>query len=253
MNGWKLTVVESYADMSRLAADIVQHSIEHRPGCAISLPTGETPRGMYQELVRRAQDGTIGWAHTRFFCLDDYLGRGKDDPFSLTGWLERTFLQPAKFPEGQTHLIPTTAANPHDAAIDYERQLASAGGLELIVLGLGANGHIGFNEPGSAIDSRTRVIDLTAESRESNAQYYEGDATIPGQAMSMGVGTILEARRIVLIVSGESKAGIVQRALEGPVGPDVPASFLQTVSAKLEVIIDHPAASRLGTSQQPRT
>lgn len=143
------------------------------------------------------------------------------------------------------HFVPTLASDPHEAAEEYERQIEAKGGLELAVLGLGPNGHIGFNEPGSPINSRTRVVDLTPESRNQNAAYYDSAEEIPDQAMTIGIGTLLEARRIVLIVSGADKSSILRASLLGPVTADVPGSFLQTVGDRLTVIADSAAAAEL--------
>jgi len=245
VEGFKVRVAAGYGAMSRLAADAVTETVNFRPGAAITLPTGETPSGMYQELVSRISNGLLDFSAVQLFCLDDYLGKKITDEASLTGWLRDVFLQPAQIPEANTHFMPTTDPDPHSAAARYDREIQHAGGLELAVVGIGPNGHIGFNEPGSAPDSRTRVIDLTPVSREQNAAYYESKQTIPEQAITMGLGTILDARRIVLIVSGSSKAEILREALEGPVTSDVPASHLRSAGARLEVIADIDAASKL--------
>jgi glucosamine-6-phosphate deaminase len=240
-----LHVASSYDEMSRLAADIVTRVIEEHPGSAITLPTGETPRGMFEELTRRIERGDLDFSTIHLFCLDDYLGKGIDDEASLTAWLDEVFLTPNNLHGDNIHLIPSLAADPGTAAADYERAISELGGLKLAVVGLGPNGHIGFNEPGSAIDSRTRVVDLTDESRDQNAAYYAGDQTIPDKAITMGLGTILEADVVVLIVSGSSKAGILQAALEGPITSAVPGSFLRTLGERLIVIVDKEAASSL--------
>ncbi|HEV2065219.1 MAG TPA: glucosamine-6-phosphate deaminase [Thermomicrobiales bacterium] len=240
-----LTVVEDYEALSSLAADLVVDCVTAHPSAAITLPTGETPRGMYEELVRRIRAGKLDFSRVRFFCLDDYLGTSIGDEVSLTGWLDEVFFQPARVPRQHIHLIPTDAPDPHAEAARYDRDIAAAGGLELAIVGLGPNGHVGFNEPGSPPDSRTRVVTLTEESREQNAAYYEGQQTIPPRAVTMGLGTILEARQLVLIVSGESKARILKATLEGAITPAVPGSFLRTAADRLRVIVDKPAASAL--------
>ena len=240
-----LTVVNGYDALSDKAADIVAQCVTDFPAGAITLPTGETPRGMYQELVRRIHDGSLDFSRVQFFCLDDYLGTSITDEVSLTAWLNDVFLEPARLPRHNIHLIPAEALDPDAAAQQYDRDIAEAGGLELAVVGLGPNGHVGFNEPGSPIDSRTRVVTLTERSREQNAAYYKGHQTIPPRAITMGLGTILEARRIVLIVSGESKAGILKATLEGPITLDVPGSFLRTAGDRLRVIVDDSAAANL--------
>lgn len=241
----RLTVVPDYAAMSRRAADVVIEAVTANPAGAITVPTGSTPVGMYQEIVNRIAQGVVDFSRVHIFCLDDYLGQTPEDEASLTKLLIREFLEPGRIPVENIHFIPTTADDPQAAAHQYEQDILSAGGLDLAVVGLGPNGHIAFNEPGSGPDTRTRVIDLTRESREQNAAYYSG-AEIPEQAITMGLGTILGARRIVMIVSGESKADIVRETLEGPMTSDVPGSWLRLAGDRLEVVMDEPAASALG-------
>jgi glucosamine-6-phosphate deaminase len=237
--------VADYVELSHLAADIVTRVIQENPSDAVTLPTGETPRGMYEELTRRIERGDLDFSSIHFFCLDEYLGKGIDDRSSLTSWLDAAFLTPAGLHGDNIHFIPSTAPNPKAAAADYDKAIADRGGLKLAVVGLGFNGHIAFNEPGSAIDSRTRVVNLTDESRDQNAAYYDGAETIPRQAITIGLGTILESELIVLIVSGASKAAILKTTLKGPITEDVPGSFLRTVGDRLIVIADRDAASSL--------
>ncbi len=239
-----LTVVRDYEAMSCRAADVVVQAIQAHPDGAITVPTGSTPSGMYQELVDRIHRGDADFSRVQIFCLDDYLGQTPEDEASLTKLLIQEFLEPGDIPAENVHFIPTTTADPHAAAEQYEREIVEAGGLELAVVGLGPNGHIAFNEPGSGPDTRTRVIDLTQESRDQNAAYYEG-AEIPAQAITMGLGTILGAKRILMIVSGQSKSEIVRETLTGPMTSDVPGSWLQLAGARLEVVMDKDAASAL--------
>lgn len=242
---YTLSVVEDYLELSNQAADAVQETLERRPDAAITVPTGQTPLGMYRELVRRVENGTLDVSRVHIFCLDDYLGQGRDHEASLTRWLYNEFLTPAGIPDEHIHQIPSTASDPTAAAARYEAELEALGGLELAVVGLGPNGHVAFNEPGSAPDSRTRVIDLTEESRQQSAAYWQGEAEIPHQAMTMGLGTILSARKIVLIVSGEDKAEIVRRSLEDEPTLDVPGSWLRQAGDRLHVILDRAAAGAL--------
>ena len=240
-----LHVVADYAALSHLAADIVTRVVNENPGGAITLPTGETPRGMYEELAHRIERGDLDFSSIHFFCMDEYLGKGIDDKASLTAWLDNVFLTPANLHGPNIHFVPSEDKNPDQAAATYDAEIAELGGLKLAVLGLGRNGHIAFNEPGSAIDSRTRVVDLTDESRDQNASYYEGGEIIPDQAITIGVGTILDSDLIVLIVSGANKSAILKAVLEGPISEEVPGSFLQTVGDRLIVIADTAAAAEL--------
>ena len=240
----QVQVVPDYDAMSEAAADIVAETIAAKPTCALCVPTGNTPLGMFQRLIDRVERGEISFAGNQLFCLDEYVGIDEEDPESLTRWLNRSFLEPARISVGNIHTLPTTAANLEAAAAAYEREIADAGGLELAVLGLGGNGHIAYNEPGSTGDSRTRVLTLTDESIEQAEGYFEG-RTVPTEAMTVGVGTLLEARRIVVIVSGGGKADGLHAALRGEMTPNVPASHLQLVPDKVLVIADADAAARL--------
>jgi len=240
-----LHVVADYVEVSRLAADVVTRVVQDNPEAAITLPTGETPRGMYQELVRRIRESALDFSGVHFFSLDDYWGKGVDDETSLTAWLNEIFLRPANLDHDHVHVVPSLASDPVQEAAAYEQEIERRGGLKLAVVGLGPNGHVGFNEPGSTIDSRTRVVELTQQSQNQNAAYYDGEKRIPDKAMTMGIGTILDADLIVLIVSGTAKADILKATLEGPISADVPGSFLRTVGARLIAIVDKDAASNL--------
>lgn len=243
--GMTLRIVPAADDLARAAADIVTESVRLKPDAVIALPTGSTPLGMFTVLVTRIHAGEANFTRTRFFCLDEYLGVSKDDPNSLTGWLFREFFTPAGIDPSQVETIPSEPDDPVAAAHAYEETIRAAGGLDLAVLGIGPNGHVAFNEPGSAGDSRTRVLDLTAESRAQAAAYWEGSFPAPTQAMTIGVGTLLDAHRLVLLASGASKAAILREAVRGPITPEVPASFLRLQPGKLTVIADQAAARDL--------
>jgi glucosamine-6-phosphate deaminase len=240
----QVTVVEDYDAMSMRAADAVAETVRANPACAITVPTGSTPVGMYGELAKRIRGGELDFSNVQVFCLDDYLGQTPDDEASLTKRLIKDVLEPAGIPDSNVHFIPTTADDPVAAADAYEASIRDAGGLDIAVVGLGPNGHVAFNEPGSGPETRTRVIDLTPESRDQNAAYYDG-AKIPEQAITMGLGTILSARRIVMIVSGSEKAGIVRDMLQGEMTSDLPGSWLRLAGDRLEVVLDKAAASAL--------
>ncbi len=239
-----ITIVDDYDAMSKMAADRVADVITKYPDGAITVPTGSTPNGMYKELVRRINSGEVDASRVQIFCLDDYLGQTPEDEASLTKLLIREFLEPANIPMENVHFIPTITDDPHAAAKQYEDEIAAAGGLKLAVIGLGPNGHVAFNEPGSGPDTRTRVVDLTRESRDQNAAYYEG-AEIPEHAITMGIGTLLDAENIVMIVSGEGKAGIVGEMVNGPMTDDLPASWIGKAGTRAELIVDQAAAAEI--------
>jgi glucosamine-6-phosphate deaminase len=242
----KLQIVADYAEMSRAAAQTVAGTIERDPRIAISVPTGDTPVGMFDELATMVAAGTLSFAETDIFCLDEYVGASPSDANSLTGWLKNAFLDRIDVPASKIHMLPSTADDLEAAAASYEAEIASLGGLELAVIGLGPNGHIAYNEPGSPPDSRTRVISLTPESIAQASGYFHG-RSVRTEAMTVGVATILEARHIVLMVSGASKADMLYRTLREAPTPDVPASFLQTAKNPVLVIADRASAARLSS------
>jgi glucosamine-6-phosphate deaminase len=240
-----IQLVDDYDAMSAAAARVVADAVAAKPDLVVALPTGSTPLGMFRQLIAMQRADEIDLSAVTFFCLDEYLGAAPEDPNSLTGWLLTEFMGPAGIREDQLHLVPSTASDPSAAAQSYETELAAAGGLDLAVLGLGPNGHIAFNEPGSERDSRTRVLDLTPESIAQSAAYWKPGTEVKTRAMTMGVGTLLEAKQIVLIVSGPAKADILARALNEPPTASVPASWLQQVGDKTLLIADQAAAAQL--------
>jgi glucosamine-6-phosphate deaminase len=249
---WTLRVVRDAATMSEAAGDIVTETVTAKPQAVIAVPTGTTPLGMFDVLAARSARGEVDFSRVRLFCLDEYLGVSADHPNSLTRWLFDAFSDRVGIPRDHVHIVPATASDPETAAEAYERELAAAGGLDLAVLGMGPNGHIAFNEPGSPPDSRTRVIALTPESIAQASAYWRDSQPAPSHAMTMGVGTLLEARRLVLIVSGEAKAGVVRAALKEPLSAAVPASWLRRAGPRLEIILDAAAASNLPGNESAR-
>ena len=242
---WRLSIVGDPGAMSEAAADVVAAVIAANPIAVFAVPTGSTPLGLFDVLAARTARSEIDFSRTRLFCLDEYLGVSDTDPNSLTRWLLESFVDRVGIPQVHVHTAPATASDPERAAQEYERELAAAGGLDLAVLGMGANGHVAFNEPGSPVDSRTRVIALAPESIAQAASYWQNERTAPTHALSMGVGTLLDARRLVLIVSGSAKAEVLRKALEEPMSASVPASWLRLAGPRLEVIVDRDAASQL--------
>lgn len=242
---WRLRIVPDAAAMSAAAADIVEEELARKPDLVFAVPTGNTPLGMFDELARRVGDGTIDFSRAELFCLDEHLGVSASDPNSLTNWLYKSLIDRIGIPDAQVHALPATTGDPAGAAAVYEQELARSGGLDLAVLGMGPNGHVAYNEPGSAPDSRTRVIDLAPDSIAQASAYWHDTLPVSRQAITMGVGTLLEAKRIALIVSGAAKAEMVRRALEEPMSGDVPTSWLRLAGPRLEVILDEAAAGRL--------
>lgn len=212
-------------------------------GAVFGLATGASPLGVYAELVRRHREEGLRFAGCTTFNLDEYWPLAAEHPQSFRQFMRRHLIGAIDLPAGRFHCPDGAAAEPRlpAACAAYEAAIAAAGGIDWQLLGIGRNGHIGFNEPGSPADSRTRRIDLSPETRADAAADFGSLDAVPRQAITMGVATILQARRIVLLAFGAKKREIVRRALEGPLGPDVPASFLRR-HPDVTFVLDRAAA-----------
>jgi glucosamine-6-phosphate deaminase len=196
---------------------------------ALGLATGRSPREIYAELARLHRDEGLQFARVLGFGLDEYLGLHADHPQSFRRYLLERVIAPCGMDPGRVRLLPSDPAPERIEAHcrDYERAIAEAGGIDLVILGIGRNGHIGFNEPGSARESRTRSVRLAAETREDAARAFGGLERVPERALAVGVATILEARRIRVLGFGERKRPALRRMLRDPIGPALPATFLR--------------------------
>lgn len=247
---WSITITPDIETMSELAADAVLDTVRGRPDAAITLPTGATPLLLFEILARRYADGEADFSGVRFFSLDDYLGLAGREPNSLTAWLRKALLDRINLAPENTWLAPAGAEDPEAAAAAYDRAISEHGGFDLAMVGIGANGHVAFNEPGSTADSRTRVVDLTSETVTQASDYWNDTMSIPTRALTVGIANVLESKRIILLASGNSKALALHRALEEPVTSEVPASFLRLAESRLEVLADADAASLLRNQNQ---
>ena len=245
----ELIVTKDYEEMSERSADLVASVIEGRPDAVLGLTTGNTPVGLYKRLVARQQADQLSLRDIRVFCPEEYLGVSADNEYGLFSWLNRLFVAPCHLPASQVFRLRGDDPEPQLACQEFEHQIERLGGLDLVVESIGTNGHIGFNEPGSPFDSRTRILALTEDTLEYNALYW--NAEVPRYALTIGLSTILAARRILLLVSGHSKAEAMMKALAGPVTPEVPASILQGLP-HLTIIADQDAASLLLESERKR-
>jgi glucosamine-6-phosphate deaminase len=236
----RTVVVDNYDALSRAAADAVAATLRRTPDALLLLATGDTPMGAYRELSERRARGELDTSRVRAAQLDEYAGLGPDDRRSLYGWMERSFLEPLGIPAERT--IRLDAGLPPDVACrSYDAAVAAAGGFELAVLGLGPNGHLGFNEPPIERDAPTRLVPLTPESVRSNARYWGDEGDVPREALTCGLASLLEAREILLVVSGAHKREILSRTLASPPSADVPASWLQSAAGDVLVLADRAA------------
>lgn len=235
----RLVTADDHDDLSRRAAALVIDAVRDRPDCVLVLPTGATPLGMFRELTAAAAAGTADFSRARFVTLDDYAGIGAADRRRLYLWLRRELLDPIGIGEARIVAFEPTA-EPSAEAARVEAAIVAWGGIHLAVVGLGPNGHLAFNEPGSAFDSRARRITLTPESIRSNAAYWGSEAEVPRDGFTLGLGTLRDARHLVLIASGARKRDILARTLHGTIGEDVPATLLR-VHPHATVIVDRAA------------
>lgn len=238
MGGARIVVVADSEEFVRAGADLVADAIGRDPTATVVAATGRSPMGVYAALAERRRAG-LDASRITVVQLDEYLGLAPDDRRSLSGWMRRSFLEPLGVPDDRVMYLPV-AGDLEAACPAFDEHVRERGGVDLAILGLGPNGHLGFNEPPSDRRAPTRVVGLARATVEANARYWGGDvADVPTQAVTLGMASLLDARTIVLLASGPEKHGIVRRALEGPVGPQVPASFLQETEAT--VIVDSAA------------
>jgi glucosamine-6-phosphate deaminase len=235
-------VFSNERDLAEALATEVLTRIRQTPSLVLGLPTGRTPVGLYTCLAARPLEA--GWSAVRTFNLDEFVGQGSADPGSYRRWMQDALFRHVDMAPDHVGFLDGNAADLAAECERYERAIADAGGIDVMVLGVGVNGHIGFNEPGEALRARTHRARLAPMTRESNAHLFGGDVTrVPEEALSMGMGTILRAREIVLIATGARKAAIVARAFDGAVTTAVPASFLQ-LHPCVSVWLDDAAATR---------
>ena len=237
MSGMRLTVTDRGADFDATGAAVIADAIGVAPGTALVVATGRTPMGSYARLAHDLPARSA--LSLRVFQLDEYVGVAPDDLRSLAAWTRRSFVDPLGVDPDSVVWLDGLADDLVAACQEYDDAVAAVGGLDLAVLGLGPNGHLGFNEPPSDPSSRTREVPLSEASLTSNAAYAPG-LPVPRTALTAGLDVLLAARRVVLLVSGSGKGEIVHRALEGPVTPEVPASFLQQ-HPELMIVVDRDA------------
>lgn len=232
------------AAASRIAADLVARQVHAKPASVLGLATGSTPLPLYAELVRLAHAGQLDFSRVTTFNLDEYLGLAPDHPQSYHRFMEVNLFGRLPVRPRATHLPDGLAADVPACCRAYENAIRAAGGIDLQILGIGTDGHVGFNEPTSSLASRTRIKTLTAETLRDNARFFAAPADQPHHVITMGIGTIMDSRCCLLLACGDRKAEAVARAVEGPVTALVPASALQ-MHPCAKLFLDEAAASRL--------
>jgi glucosamine-6-phosphate deaminase len=240
----RVIICKDYDAMSAKAGEIFAERIKAKPGIVLGLATGTTPIGLYNELAKRNKGGEITLKDVKTFNLDEYVGLAGDHVQSYRYFMDEKLFNHVDIDKANTHVLDGKAADLAAGCADYEKRMKDAGGVDLQLLGIGSNGHIGFAEPGSPKDGRTAVVDLTESTIKDNSRLFDSEDEVPKQALSMGIGTILDAGEVVLVANKENKADAIVAAIEGEPSADCPASFLQE-HANVTFVLDEAAASKL--------
>ena len=223
----KIYKAKDYKDMSRKAANIISAQVIMKPNCVLGLATGSTPIGTYDQLVEWYNKGDLGFSEVTTVNLDEYKGLPRTNDQSYYYFMHQHLFDRVNIDPERTNVPNGMEPDAEKECGRYEELIRSLGGVDLQLLGLGHNGHIGFNEPGEAFEKETHCVDLTESTIEANKRFFESVDDVPKQAYTMGIKTIMQAKKILIVVNGENKADIVERAFFGPVTPEVPASILQ--------------------------
>lgn len=240
----KLNIFANPKQLHEAAAQTIVRHLRQKPDAVLGLATGGTPVGIYEALTAAVRRGEVSFARAATFNLDEYVGLPPDHPASYRYYMDQHLFRHIDIPPERTHIPDGCAADLERECERYERLLQAAGRIDLMLLGLGHNGHIGFNEPGRALHSKTHVAVLHPQTREANARFFRTPEEVPTRAITMGLCSIFSARTILLVVKGNDKADIIHRALTGPITTECPASLLQ-LHPRLVVMLDEGAAARI--------
>ncbi|MDY2794051.1 MAG: glucosamine-6-phosphate deaminase [Peptostreptococcus porci] len=234
---------EDYKDMSRKAANILSAQVIMKPSCVLGLATGSSPLGTYKQLIEWYNKGDIDFSHVTTINLDEYKGLSPENEQSYRFFMNTNFFDHINIDKKRTFVPDGLEMDSEIATKNYNEIIKNSGGVDLQLLGLGHNGHIGFNEPGEQFERETHCVNLAQTTIEANRRFFESEDQVPKQAYTMGIKSIMQAKKIVLIVSGEDKAEILDRALNGPITPELPASILQLHNDVI-VVADKAALSK---------
>lgn len=241
----EIVILDDPGAIAKLAADTMAALLHEKPAAVLGLATGSSPLSLYDEVAARCERGELSLAEARGFTLDEYVGLGAEHPERYRNVIDREFTSRVDIAADAVHGPDGLAEDVPAACAAYEQAIADAGGVDLQVLGIGTDGHIGFNEPGSSLASRTRIKTLTRQTRLDNARFFDGDLdAVPTHCLTQGLGTIMAARHVVLIATGEEKARAVHELVEGAVSASWPATVLQH-HPHVSVLLDDGAASSL--------
>lgn len=232
------------AEASRAAADYFLRRLAAKPDLVLGLPTGRTPRELYRELVRHHRAGQADFSRVKTFNIDEYCGLGATDAGSFRRFMREEFFDHVNVPAENIHFPRAVADNAVEDSRLYEESIAGAGGIDVMILGVGIDGHLGFNMPGSLLDSRTRLVQINEATRAENRSFFPPGSEVPTHAVTMGLGTLMDSRSCMVLAFGARKAPVLAGALQGPVTAELPASLVQQHPDTV-VFLDRAAAAEL--------
>ncbi|MFA1821328.1 glucosamine-6-phosphate deaminase [Virgibacillus oceani] len=240
----KIITVKDYQEMSQRAGELLINRVNMKGEAVLGLATGSTPEGMYAYIVEKYKDGKVSFSDVQTFNLDEYVGLYEDDPNSYAYYMKNHLFNHIDLRDENAHLPNSRAKDLQEECQAYEKKIDRAGKIDLQVLGIGLNGHIGFNEPGTSFKNKTQIVDLDESTRQANARFFNSIEEVPTQAITMGVETIMNSKEIMMLIYGEGKADTVARLLEGKVNEDFPASIIHQ-HPNVTIITDEAAYSKV--------
>ncbi|WP_413374837.1 glucosamine-6-phosphate deaminase [Alkalihalobacillus sp. 1P02AB] len=243
----KIVETTNYQEMSEKAASFLINQVKEKPNATLGMATGGTPEGMYQLLIEDYNQNGTSYKEVTTFNLDEYIGLPKEDKNSYNSYMHNALFNFINIPESQIHLPNGMNADAAKECEKYEERIARNGGIDIQILGIGENGHIGFNEPGTSFDSKTHVITLTESTRIANSRYFNSLDEVPTKAVTMGISTIMQAKKIILLASGEKKADALHQLLHNEVDESFPASILQK-HPNVTIIADRDALKNISVT-----
>jgi glucosamine-6-phosphate deaminase len=240
----RIILAKTYEDMSKIAAEEVCKLVNQKPNCVLGLATGSTPEGMYKELISLYKVNKVDFSKVRTINLDEYVDLNGDNEQSYRYFMNKHLFDHINIDKENTFLPNGVAEDMEEECKIYDKRISESGGIDLQILGIGQNGHIGFNEPSESLSISTHITNLSQDTIEANSRFFSNMEQVPKKAVTMGLGGIMNAREIILLASGEKKAKIISKLVEGNISTKVPASILQ-VHSNVVVIVDNAAAALL--------
>jgi len=240
----RIVVVDNYEEMSKRAALMIASQVMLKPDSVLGLATGDTPLGMYKELIKLYNKKDVDFNEVRTFNLDEYYGLDRENPQSYYNYMNTNLFNTINIVRENINMPDGMAKDVDSSCVNYENKIKELGGIDMQVLGIGGNGHIGFNEPDVNFEAETHLVNLDEETIEANSRFFKSIKDVPVKAISMGIKTIMSSKKIILLANGLNKAKAIERAVNGKINPNIPASILQ-LHNDVTIIIDKKAGSNL--------